>query len=208
MKKNNLPESIGIFVSLSGLVIMAGWFFGIEILKIILPFRGSMKFSSAFSFFLSGIMLYFIARFKKKDRELAVIIIPIISMVIFILMASLFAAMVLGVSVGIEEILLKDSMIIDGTVAPGRPSVATMLNFFLIATMGILTTMNIKKLNKLLVIFGVMIAVIGLISVLGHSVNQPLLYYIGLGKFRLMAIYSAILFILWGAGAVLVEKNK
>ncbi len=208
MRRNDISEAVGLFVSLSGVIVMVGWFFDIKILKSILPVWASMKFSTALSFFLSGISLYFIARFQKKDRELAVIIIPIASMVTLLIMTSLLTSTMLGVNVGVEEMFVKDSMAAVGSVTPGRPSVATMMNFFLMAIAGIFITMDIKKLNKASVIFGVIVAVTGLTAILGYSINQPLFYFALPGKSSAMALHTAIIFVFWSIGLVLIERDK
>jgi uncharacterized protein with PQ loop repeat len=208
MKKNNIPEAIGVIVSLGGIVVMAGWLLGIEALKSILPVWVTMKFPTAFSFLLCGIELYFIARFQKKDRELPVIVIPIISMAIFLLMASMIASTIIGVSVGVEEMFVKESINIVKSVTPGRPSVATMFNFIIMAMSGILTTINVKRLSGAPVIFAAIIIVIGSMAVLGYAINQPLLYFAVPGKSSAMALHTAILFVLWGLGSALIEKSK
>lgn len=208
MKRNDIPETIGITVSLSGAVVMAGWFLNIGILKSILPVWVSMKFSTALSFFLSGIMIYFVARFQKKERELAVVVIPILSMIILLLMTSLLASTLMGVSVGVETMFVKESIMAVGSVTPGRPSVATMIDFFLLAVAGILTIMNIERLNKIPAIFGVMVAATGLMVILGYCINYSLLYFAVSGKSSAMALHTAILFILSGVGLVLTARNK
>jgi hypothetical protein len=208
MKKNNISEAIGILVSLSGALVMAGWLFGVEVLKSILPAWGSMKFSAALSFVMCGIMLYFIARFKKKDRELAVIVIPVTSMVVVLLMATMFTSTIIGTNVGVEEMFVKDSIGPAGGTTPGRPSTATMLNFILLAAAGFLTTMDIKRLNRAPVIIGTIVAVIGLLAVFGYITGRPLLYFAFSGGSSPMAIHTAILFVLCGAGAVMAERNR
>ncbi|MDD5773031.1 MAG: hypothetical protein PHX78_06145 [bacterium] len=208
MKKDNIPEALGILITLSSVVVMVGWFLNIGVLKSILPVWVSMKFPTALSFFLCGIELYFIARFRKKNRDLAVIIIPILSMSILLLMVSLLASTAIGINVGVEEMFVKDSTIAVGSVTPGRPSIVTMINFILIAMSGILTTMNIRSLNKLPAIFCGTAAITGLIAILGYSINLPLLYFDIPGKSSAMAIHTAILFVLFGAGIVLTERNK
>jgi len=208
MEKNNIPEAIGIFVSLSGVVVMAGWFLNIGILKSILPCWVSMKFSTALSFFLCGIDLYFMARYQKRDRDLASIIIPIMSMAILLLMTSLLASTVLGISLGVEDMFVRDSMEAIGSVVPGRPSVATMINFVLMAMAGILIIMNLNRLRKSHFIIGLTVAIIGSAAVLGYIINKPILYFMVLGKSSAMAIHTAILFVFWGIGLVLTEGNK
>jgi hypothetical protein len=208
MKKNNISEATGIFVSLSGALVMAGWLFGVEVLKRILPVWGSMKFSAALSFVMCGIMLYLIARFQKKDREVAVIVLPVASMIVVLLMATMFTSTIIGANVGVEEMFVKDSMGLAGGATPGRPSIATMLNFILLATAGFLTTMDVKRLNRAPVIIGTIVAVIGSIAVLGYITGRPLLYFAFSGRSSPMAIHTAILFVLCGAGAALTERDR
>ncbi len=208
MKRKNVSEAIGVIVALIGAVVMLGWFLNVGILKSILLAWVSMKFITAFSFLLSGILLYFIARFPREDRELAVICIPIMSMVIILFMAALFVSTLIGINAGVEEMFIKDSMIPVRSVTPGRPSVATMINFVFVAMAGILTVLDIKRRGKVLAILGVLIAVIGLTAILGYCINQPLLYFAVSGKSSAMAIHTAILFVFWGFGLIFLERGK
>jgi hypothetical protein len=187
---------------------MAGWFLDIEVLKTILPGGVTMKFSTALSFFLSGIMLYFIAQFKNGNQELAIIIIPITSLIIFLFMTALLASIVVGINIGIEEMFVKDPMTAVGRVTPGRPSIASMVNFVLIALAGILTLLSLKGFNKKLAIIGLAVGLIGLIAILGYIINQPLLYYMVAGKSSAISLNAAIIFVLWGAGLTLAEWEK
>jgi hypothetical protein len=208
MKNAKAAKLIGIVVAISGVTVMAGWFLDIEVLKTVLPGGVTMKFSTALSFFLSGIMLYFIAQFKKGNQELAVIILPVISLIIFLLMTASLASIVVGINVGIEEMFVKDPMTAVGIVTPGRLSIATMTNFFLIAIAGILTALNFKSFNKKLTVIGSVIAMIGLTAVWGYILKQPLLYYMVEGKNSAMALNTAIIFVLLGAGLTLAEGKK
>lgn len=206
--KKNIPEAIGIIIFVSGAIVMAGWFFRVEAIKSILPIWVSMKFSTAICFFLSGIELYFLARFQKKDRGLAIIVVPIISMCLFLVMSSLLASTIIGVNVGVEEMFVRDSMMAVGSVTPGRPSIASMFNFILIALAGILTTLNVLRLNKVLPLIAVPVSVTGLTAILGYCIHQPLLYFAVPGKSSAMAVNTAVLFFLWGMGFVLTERRK
>ncbi|MFA6378419.1 MAG: hypothetical protein WCX16_01375, partial [Candidatus Omnitrophota bacterium] len=81
IKRNDVSEAIGIFISLSGIAVMVGWFLDIGMLKSILPFWVTMKFSAAVSFLFSGVILYYITRYHRQDRCVALMILPISSMV-------------------------------------------------------------------------------------------------------------------------------
>lgn len=208
MKRNNIPEAIGIVVSVGGALVMAGWLLDIEIVKNPFPGTITMKFPTALSFLLSGITLYFSARFRKKDREWAYILIPIAGMILFLLMSSMLASMVLGLDTGIEEMFVDDPMAAVGSVTPGRPSVATMAAFLLIGLAGAVTTLNFKGARNALTLLGLEVAAIGTLAILGYAMNQPLLYFAVQGKSSAMAVNTAVLFFLWGIGAALTERDK
>jgi len=129
-------------------------------------------------------------------------------MAVFLLMASLLCSTFIGVNVGFEEMFVKESLKAVKSVTPGRPSVATMINFVLIALIGILTVIDIKRLRKVSAIFGVVVVATGSIAVLGYIVNRPLLYFAVLGKSSAMAMHTAILFVFWGIGLVLAERDR
>ena len=194
-------------IALAGAIVMAGWFLDIAALKSILPVWVTMKFSAALAFVLSGIELYYIARFQKNDREVSIIVIPVVSMIILLLMTSLLASTFLGMNVGIEEMFVKEQSSAIRSVAPGMPSVATMINFVLIAMAGILKISNISMARKLFVMFGVLVALIGAVAVTGYAIAWPLLYFQITGVSTAMALHTAILFCLWGAGMFSAERN-
>jgi hypothetical protein len=207
MKKRNISEALGILISLSGALVMAGWLLDIEAIKSIRPGWESMKFPTALSFFFYGIALSFIARFRKKESALAVIVIPILSTVILLLMASLLASTLIGAHISASEMFIRYPAENSGSAPPGIPSVATMMNFILLAFAGFLTTMDIRRLNRAPAVLVAIAAAVGLLAVLGYVTDRPSLYFAVSGKSSPMALHAAILFVLCGTGAVLAERN-
>jgi hypothetical protein len=208
MKKRNISEAIGILISLSGALVLAGWVLDIEVLKSIRPGWESMKLSAALSFFLYGIALSFIARFRKKESVLAVIVIPVMSMVILLIMASLLGSKLIGAHNGAGEMLINFPVGTPGSTPPGIPPIATMINFILLAFAGFLTTMDIRRLNRAPAIFGAAVAAIGLFTVLGYIIDRPSLQFAVSGKSGAMPIHAAILFVLCGIGTALAERKR
>lgn len=208
MKKNDISEFLGIFISLSGAAVMLGWLLDIGVLKSILPFWVTMKFSTAVSFLFSGVILYYIARCHRQDRCVALMILPISSMVIFLLMASLLASTIIGINVGVEEMFVREPAQAVGSVVPGRPSVATMINFMFIAIAGISVPFFCQRFHAVLSFIGVIVGLIGFVAILGYVIGQPLFYFLIEGQSSAMACHTAILFALWGLGLIFVEKNQ
>ena len=208
INSDSIPAAMGSGIFLCGLAVMTGWFLDIGVLKSISPLWVSMKFSTALSFSLSGIMLCFIARFQRKNCDLATIILPITSSVILLLMMTLLASAVIGENMGIEEMFVKDSMTAVGRVTQGRPAIPTMISFIFIALAGFLTTLDFKRFNKKLTCIGMAIGLLGLTAVFGYILDQPLLYFTAPGISSAVACNTAILFVVCGLGLILIERDK
>jgi hypothetical protein len=198
---------MGVIVSLAGFIVVLGWVWGIDSLTRILPWWVTMKFTTAVSFILCGISLYLTARLRKGERDTAVLAIPIISMVLLLLMATLLASNIIGINLGVEEMFVKEKAGAIKTVAPGRPSVATMANFILIAMSGIIAVLNPKRVEVILSLTGSTVGLLGLIAVFGYVLDKPSLYFLVEGKSTAMAAHTALLFVVWGLGLILIKRN-
>jgi hypothetical protein len=86
------------------------------------------------------------------------------------------------------------------TVVPGMPSMLTMVDFLLIALAAILTIVNPAGLRQKLKAIGIIIGAIGALAIIGYIFKAPILYYYAAGVNSAMAISTALLFILAGAG--------
>ncbi|MCQ9206716.1 MAG: hypothetical protein NG740_02390 [Omnitrophica bacterium] len=203
-----IAKSLGIIVTTVGIVVMAGWIFDIGILKSILPFWVTMKFTTAFSFLLSGITLYFIVDLVENESEIARVILPITLLIILLLMATLLISTFLGIRTGIEDLFVRESEGAVKTVTPGRPSVGTMISFISIAIAGFVAMSTLKKSKPKLRIIGGIISVAGIAAIIGYIANTPFLYYAIGNVSTAMAFHTAILFILLGMGLLLLPGSK
>jgi len=97
-----------LIVSAVGIMVMMGWMLDIDILKSIMPEFVTMKFSTALSFLLSGITLYFIVRSLEGDSGIAQVVLPITTLIILLLMATLLISVLVGVRTGIEDLFVRD----------------------------------------------------------------------------------------------------
>ncbi|MHB8881073.1 MAG: hypothetical protein ACYC69_06115 [Thermodesulfovibrionales bacterium] len=199
-KKRRSVKILSLIVSLTGMLVIAGWIFDISSLKSISPAWVTMKLSAAFAFLLSGIILYFIVRAIEGEFDKAQVALSITSLLIILLMGTMFLSAFLKIHTGVDDLFIKEP---DGAVMttnPGRPSVPTMLNFIFVASAGILTILNPHNLPSKLRTIGLTIATIGAVAVAGFVINAPLLYYFIEGINSAMAIHTAILFVLLGMG--------
>jgi len=201
-KNGKIARGLSLIVIIAGVMVITGWIFDIGILKSISPAWVSMKFDTAIAFVLSGITLYFIARAVEGEFDKAQVVLSITSFIIILLMGTLFFSAVLGIHTGAEDLFIKDTTAHEKTVVPGRPSLPTMFNFILIASAGILTTLNPHNLKLKLKIIGGIVGLIGALAVAGYIFNVPLLYYYIEGVNSAIACHTAALFVVLGIGFI------
>ena len=189
-----------------GSIVVFGWIFDINSLKSIFPTYVSMKFSTSVSFVFSGITLYFISRFKEGKSAFAHLVVPASGLIIFLFMITLLLSSFISIRTGIEDIFVKETGGVIETTTPGRPSVATMLNFILIIAYGIFSMSDSSRLRKLAVWFGYAVTAVGGIALLGYVMNLPSLYYSIEGLNTAMALHTSILFVMLGSGIILLRS--
>ena len=192
---------------LVGLVVVVGWVFDIPVLTSILPHWVTMKFTTAVCFVASGAILYFVAEAQKGKAEVFQLVLPIASLIIFLLMLSLLVSVLLGIRTGIEDLFVREAPGAVKTTTPGRPSVGTMVDFVLIALAGMLTAFNAPKLQQRLGLVGGIVGMVGSVAIVGYIVDAPLLYYTVSDVSTAMAFHTAILFTLLGVGFFLLGKG-
>jgi hypothetical protein len=200
-KKRNIAKALSLIICIAGCAVIAGWIFDIPVLKSISPSWVSMKVSTAIAFVGSGVMLYFLVRVQEGDFETAQIALSMTSLIIAILMGLMFFSAIMGMQTGIESVFVKDPG--DArSVVPGRPSVPTMANFMLMVVAAMITILNPGKLQPKLKIIGIIIGTVGALAVAGYIFKAPLLYYYIAGMNSAMAMHTALLFVLLGAGLI------
>lgn len=200
--RRKIAKAISIVAAVTAIIVIIGWIFDIGILKSVSAAWVSMKFDTAVSFLLSGIILYFISKAFEGDFDRAQVVISIASFVLIMLMGTLFFSALMGVHTGTEDIFVKETVMAPMTAAPGRPSVPTMFNFVLIAIAGIVTMLRSSKLKSIFRIIGFIVGAIGISAIAGYSLNLPALYYFVEGLNSAMAIHTAVLFVLLGIGII------
>jgi len=199
-KRRNTARVISIAVIIAGVVVIIGWCFDIGFLKSIRPSWVSMKFTTAFAFVLSGITLYFIVRALEGEFDKAQVVISITSLAIILIMGLMFFSTLLNIKTGAEDLFIKDTSVSPMMVAPGMPSIPSMLNFMLIGAAGILTILSPERFPFKLKIIGLIIGLIGATAIVGYIIDVPLLCYYIEGVNSAIAFHTAALFVLLGIG--------
>lgn len=200
-KPNPPVKCLAAFIAAAGLAVMAGWLFDIDALKYLSPDQIGMKFTTAFSFVISSISLYFIVRAREGGFETAQVALSVTSFILAILMGMLFFSVIFGIDTGVESLFVHDPG--DAKcVVPGMPSIPTMIGFLLIAAAGVVVIVNPSGVLAGLKTIGIAVGVIGASAVAGYVFNLPPLYYYIAGVNSAMALATALLFVACGTGLV------
>lgn len=200
--KRKIAKLLSLAVVIAGIMVMAGWVFNISLLKSVFPAWTTMKVSTAISFILSGVTLYFIIKAVEGDIDWAQIVLPAVSLIIILIMTVLLLSNLMNVRTGVEDLFVKEGPGAIKTIITGRPAIPTMINFMLIALAGILTMLGNKNLRIQLKIIGLIVASIGVLAVIGYLLNVAFLYYFVEGISSAMACHTAILFVMLGIGLI------
>jgi PAS domain S-box-containing protein len=124
------PRLTGAVVVLLGGLTLIGWTFDVGILKTAFPGLISMKANTAICFALAGCSLMLQASEPVPSPRLRLA--RIMAIVIVIAGGLTLAEYVLGLDLGLDELLFRESSKEPGIAFPGRMSLATSLNFVLI----------------------------------------------------------------------------
>lgn len=187
-----------------GILVLLGWIFDIDFLKHPLQ-RVSMKFATAISIVFSGVTLYSITNMQKS--RISQISLPASGIVITLLFMMSIASYYTKISADIANIFLPEDQIVRSAVL-GAPSLAAMASFILIIFVTILALYDLSKFRKTLRVFGVVIILINSVGILGHIINSPTLYY-SIESYTVgMAVHTAISFVLFGTGLMIVPISK
>lgn len=199
-----MTRIISIAVSVGGLIEVAAWVYGIEILTSFSSAFVTMKFSTAVSFVMGGITLYFMAEIAAGEVSMAQVVLPATTLVMLLLMAIQLASAVFKVETGVERLFIEEEPGAVMSLVPGMPSVAAMLDFIILSAASIVFLFRQKWMQTAAISAGAFISFTGALALLGYVLEVPLLYFAVPGISGGMALPTALLFILLGAGLILM----
>ncbi|HEX8214877.1 MAG TPA: HWE histidine kinase domain-containing protein [Allosphingosinicella sp.] len=189
----------GLLVALGGSVAV-GWMLGIEPLKSVLPGLATMKFNSAIGFIVAGVGIY--AAGSPRPRSAAVA-----AGAFLILLGGLtLAEYAGGISLGLDELVVRDRGVLTGSGIPGRMSPLTAIAWLAIGasillvargkTAGAVTTGHFVSVGAGFVAF---------LAAAGYAFGAQAFW--GIGFYTAMAIHTAV-GLLVAAAAVLVTRTE
>ena len=150
---------------------------------------------STFIIFVLLIILYL----NGKFRDIAQIIIPVISMFIFLVMATLLIGSILGLQTGVENMFVRDSAVdVTFSISSSHPSVGIMISFLMIAAAGLLVPLGGSSVQQSFLLTGWVTVILGVFALLGYIIRVPFLYFQLSNISSATPFSAAVLFILMG----------
>lgn len=194
---------LAVFTSLMGVVVIIGWVFDVEVLTSLIPGFVTMKFMTAFSFVLSGLILGLVNRLQADDEGWVQVLLPSVCLLLLLIATTILVSVFLGFKTGLESLFVVERGHAVLATVPGRPSLGTLLAFHLVGLYGPLSLFSFMRLRLLLFVCGLLVLVLGSAALFGYWFGFPSLYYAQDGLSTAMAIHTAGLFVLLGVGFLL-----
>ncbi len=191
MRNRNLAAFLGAVAALGGLVIVAGWVFGIE--EFIRPAAnfGRVKPTVGISFVIAGLQLVLTCFRRSKRGRDATFFLTVAALFQFVVMGSQLLTILSG-SPSVLELIIDapgDNPVFAPTVAP--VSLGTILLFFGIASIGLIDNFDGKILLRRVI--DKLMLLVPVSALAGYAASLPILYFSLPGISNRMPIYTAIL---------------
>jgi signal transduction histidine kinase len=193
-------KSIAIISVLTGMSVIVGWLFHVEIITTIFEGYASMKFNTAVCFVLAGSVLLLFFHKKKYSEVLQ----KIFSTIIILIGAISFLEYFFKFPLSIDEFFIKDIPTrLAGNAFPGRMGIATSLSFWIIG-LACISLRSISFLVRIVMQWALhLITFISILAIMGYIYKMP-------GVFKMpflssMSVHSAILFFILSFALALVN---
>ncbi|KAF0243940.1 MAG: sensor signal transduction histidine [Planctomycetota bacterium] len=194
---------MGVFAALIGCVGMAGWVFGVEALKSVLPGAASMKANTAAAMLAEGLGLALVASGFRKFRGLVIALGGAAAAV----GAFTLLEFVLGANFGIDEALARDLGKGGLRYYPGRMAPTTALNFLMLGIAIPLAGGASRTGSRVADALAIPASLIALISLIGNlfrvPADSPVTYHT-----TQQAVHTAAGFLALSCGALLVNAQR
>ncbi len=190
-------------VIMSGLVLL-GWALNIESFKRILPTMVAMNPITAVAFILLSISLWLSQ--SENARQRSFLIAKVCAGLIILIGLLKLSEILFGWTLGVDQILFTDKLVVDPTGQPNHMAPNTALNFLLLGCA--LLFLDKKPWHGFYISDALILISIfdSLIPIIGYLYGTKLLY--GIGHFIPMALPTAIIFLLLGIGVLFARPGR
>ncbi len=184
----------GCIAIVTGIIVLFGWQYNIEIIKSAIPGAVSMKPNAALAFILVGFAQLSATKSTKTAKYITIICSSlIISIGLFSLLHLFF-----NLDLGIENFIYRETALTHGTIYPGVMSLNTAINFILLGIIYFLIAFHKQIFTiQFSVVYILSISVFVLFGYVTH-----LEHLVGSIAFAKMPYHTALLFILICGGVI------
>ncbi|MDP3269766.1 MAG: diguanylate cyclase [Legionella sp.] len=196
-----IPDVLGIFCALCGLIIVFGWSFKIQSMIYLYSDFAPMQFNTALCFIMAGLGLFTL---NRKLRILS----SVFSLVILFIATLTLTQYIFEINIGIDEFFIK-TYIVSLNQIPGRMAPNTTIGFIIFSlSVLILNWQQPGKWLTLHAIANLFLLSLSILALIGFFSNFTTHY--GVGQWIQMTLYSATAFIFLSVGLIfyLYTKNK
>lgn len=181
-----------------GLAGLAGWVFDFPLLVTLIPGTTAFKFNAALSVVILGMVLFFLSiPISEQRRKLS----GFLSAAVFVISAATITQHLFGISLGIDELFVSDTISTPETNIPGRAGINTLLILlflspavFLIAARGKNSTSYYLSLIPLSLSF---------LGITGYIFEERMLY--GFLRYSSMSFPAALSLFFLSSGTVIAS---
>jgi signal transduction histidine kinase len=185
-----------IVVTLIGAGVLAGWSFGIGVLKTALPGLASMKPTTALCFILAGAAVA--ARRRAAARRIC-------AGIVLALAAATLMEDLAGIDFGVDQLAFRESPGGAPSGSSGRMSFVTAVNFIFIGIALLLLGTRRAAMRRTAEALALFAGATALISLLGYAYGADLLYQ--LPGFGSIALHTAFAFVACSAAILCAQPD-
>ena len=194
----------GVCSALVGVLVLAGWWFQVPLLKSMLPGLISMKPNTALAFVLAGTALALLSGTPVSSRQARAG--QWLALLVTLIGALTLCEFALGWQLGIDELLFKDDPNAVATLIPGRMALSTAVGFVLLGLALLGIEWEPRRGFRPAELLALMVAAVSLGSLVEYGIGQPILYQFS--QYTRMALNTAIVFIVLSAGVLLARPAQ
>ncbi len=200
--RNTRIALCSLLVVLGGSVAL-GWILGIETLKSVVPGLSTMKFNASLAFMASGLGVYAAGSAKKSGRLGA----AAAGAFLILLGALTLLEYAGGVSLGIDELVVRDLGVLTGSGVPGRMSPLTAIAWLAIAAAILLIAFG-KTARAVSTGHFVSLGAgfIAFLAAAGYAFGAEAFW--GIGFYTAMAIHTALGLLIAVAAALVTRADE
>lgn len=204
-----IARAVGLTCFAIGLTVLLGWHNNIGLLLNINPEWVTMKPSTAFGFQLSGIIFMCIEPTLSHTSKKCEFCVMLCSCILLSNMWLIGMQGLFRVSLGLEDLIFKES--VDQailSVAPGIPSVGTILLFIIVSSIGICAFFNTENFYKRSFKLSIVLVILSVIALVGYVFDVKTLYFY-IPKFSTaMAVHTAFCFMILGISSFRISMKR